>query len=251
MQFAKLRIEEIDYIVKYTPSKQSFVSKNKPNHIIGIQLSGSAYHNFGFQGFTLSENTIYFLNKDEDYTVDVIEKGLAFSVHFRTNKKIDTHSFAININTNNEIVLLLEKMKAEFDSKHRDSVMLSDLYKLVSIYVEQYEKKYLNPGKDIYKAIEYINTHFKEKGCVSAASDICGVSQRRFNDLFKSITGTTPNRYIVLKKIELGKKLKQIDNISITEIAEQCGFSDVYYFSKCFKDITGIAPSKYSPKDKI
>jgi len=246
MEFTNLRINNVDYVVKYTPSKNFFESNNKPNHIIGIQLSGNARHRLCHGTLDFVQNTIYFLNKDDYYTVEVKEKGVAFSVHFTTTEQIDTKSFALNVNNNAEIVLLLEKIKMEFESKHRDNVILSDLYKLCSIYEELYKKQYTKTHKGVKEAIEYIDTHFIEKSCIKNAVKISGVSSRRFNDLFKSEVHSTPNKYIVYKKIEYAKKLLELENISITEIAEICGFSDVYYFSKCFKDTTGVSPSRYA-----
>ena len=81
MEFANLRIKDILCTVRYIPTKERFVSHNKPCHILGIQLSGNADHDFGFQKLTLDENCLYFLNQAEDYNVQVNERGLAFSVH--------------------------------------------------------------------------------------------------------------------------------------------------------------------------
>ena len=50
---------------------------------------------------------------------------------------------------------------------------------------------------------------------------------------------------ITVKKIEQAKDLLSAGGISITEISELCGFSDVYYFSKTFKQICGMPPSAW------
>jgi len=55
----------------------------------------------------------------------------------------------------------------------------------------------------------------------------------------------TPNRYLVTRKVEYAKKLLLSKELSVTAVAELCGFSDVYYFSKVFRKETGIAPSLY------
>lgn len=74
MDFKKLKIKEIESVVKFTPDKSEFSSKNKSWHIIGIQLSGSALHIFKDRQLVLSENSIYFFNQKDDYDVKVIEK---------------------------------------------------------------------------------------------------------------------------------------------------------------------------------
>ena len=62
MTFTDLRVNEIIGVVHYSPKTQIWSSKNRKDHIVGIQLSGSALHTFVNREFTISENYIYFLN---------------------------------------------------------------------------------------------------------------------------------------------------------------------------------------------
>ena len=66
-----------------------------------------------------------------------------------------------------------------------------------------------------------------------------------FNDLFKSNFDTTPNRYLTARRIEHAKTMLETKCLTVTEVADLCGFSDVYYFSKVFKQICGVPPSKW------
>ncbi len=251
MDFANLRINDIVCTIRYTPTKDRFISRNKPCHILGIQLSGNADHDFGFQRLTLDENCLYFLNQAEDYDVQVNERGLAFSVHFTTFEPIDTHSFALHLKANGEVVSLLEKIDREYHGKHRDAVMLSDLYRLCALYDAVYQKKYRPSDPRQSKAAEYLDSHFREKDCLAKAAAVCGVSERRFNDLFKQWFHTTPNRYITDKKLALAKQLLLYSEaLSVTDVAQQCGFSDVYYFSKVFKQATGSSPTEFTNSQK-
>ena len=111
MNFENLKIKEIDTIVKYTPETNSFTSKNRTNHIIGIQLYGKAMHKFKNGEMILGSPAIYFFNQKDDYSVDIIEKSFAFSVHFETYEPICTPTFFINVTQTSEIVRMLEIMK--------------------------------------------------------------------------------------------------------------------------------------------
>ena len=114
MNFSTLKIKEIDCVVKFTAQKMNFVTQNRNNHIIGIHLSGSAVHYFKSHKFTIDENCVYFLNQKDDYRVKVLEKGVAFSVHFTTYEPIETESFCIKMTKANEIVRLLSLIEKEF-----------------------------------------------------------------------------------------------------------------------------------------
>ncbi len=91
----------------------------------------------------------------------------------------------------------------------------------------------------------YLGLHFRETDCLEQASNIFGLSRRRFNDLFKQHYNLTPNQYVIQKKISTAKTLLSSLSLSLGEIAELSGFSDRYYFSKQFKKETGITPSQY------
>ncbi len=245
MEFVNLRIKDVEYAVKYTPSKATFVSKNKPSHIIGLQISGTAEHDFGFQKLMFKESTIYFLNKDEDYSVKVFDRGIAFSVHFTTYEPISTHSFSMKIQSTSEVMRILEKIDQELKSSKRDHIVLSNLYALCGLYNEYIKSKYTTNNERSIIAKQYIDTHFKDKTCIADVSELCGVTVRRFNDLFKGWFLTSPNKYIVSKKIEFAKLLLISGPISISDVAAMAGFTDVYYFSKCFKSYCDISPTEY------
>lgn len=124
--------------------------------------------------------------------------------------------------------------------------LMSHMYKLCSDFGKMLNKKYSAADLRMLKAAEYIDEHFKENGCLDNAAALSGLSRRHFNDLFKAFYGITPNRRVINNKIEFSKRLLKTDSFSVSETANMCGFSDVYYFSKFFKKETGISPSKYN-----
>lgn len=245
MDFRNLKIKEIESVVKFTPDKSEFSSKNKSWHIIGIQLSGSALHIFKDRQLVLSENSIYFFNQKDDYDVKVIEKGTAFSVHFSTYEPISTDAFFLKIGSHGEIIRLLEVIESGFMSQNNELMLLSRFYRLCSLINTLYEKTFSPKDKRILNAGEYISAHFKDADCLDAAAKICGLSRRRFNDLFKNCFDITPNRYIINLKTDYAKGLLKSGYISVSQTAMLCGFSDIYYFSKVFKAETGISPREY------
>lgn len=251
MNFENLRIKDIELVVEYRNDTMHWVAKNRVNHIIGIQLEGSAVHEFSNQTFTIGDNCIYYLNQKDDYKVQVIRNCSAYSVHFTTYEPIDTDSFCIQIQNSSEIINLLDKIKYEHSLSHNGDVMaLSYLYRLCGIYNELRRKKHSPIDMRIKNALDHMDLHFTEKNCLHHAVHISGISVRRFNDLFKMHYGTTPNRYIISKKIDLASQLLLNSFMSIETIALSCGFTDQYYFNKVFKSETGFTPAKYRNKRK-
>ncbi len=73
-----------------------------------------------------------------------------------------------------------------------------------------------------------------------------GVSTSHLNEVFKSYTSMTPYQYFIHIKIHRAKELLEGGDLAIKEVAFRLGFTDQYYFSRLFKNKTGISPSRWS-----
>ena len=65
------------------------------------------------------------------------------------------------------------------------------------------------------------------------------------SDLFSSVEGKTIEQYFILQRIEKVKELLVYDQLSLTEISYQTGFSSVHHLSAQFKKVTGLSPSHF------
>lgn len=65
------------------------------------------------------------------------------------------------------------------------------------------------------------------------------------SDLFSSIEGKTVEQYFIQQRIEKVKELLVYDQLSLTEISYQTGFSSVHHLSAQFKKVTGLTPSYF------
>lgn len=75
-----------------------------------------------------------------------------------------------------------------------------------------------------------------------------GYSEDYIREQFKCVTGKTPTEFLTTVRITRACYLIEIykHSATLTEISEQCGYTDYVYFSKKFKQITGVSPRKYS-----
>jgi len=65
------------------------------------------------------------------------------------------------------------------------------------------------------------------------------------SNLFSEVEGTTIEKYFITQRIEKVKELIVYDELSLSEIAYQLGYSSVAYLSNQFKKITGFTPSYF------
>ena len=71
------------------------------------------------------------------------------------------------------------------------------------------------------------------------------MSQSNFQRLFRLETGFSPKHYELELRLEKARCRLGSPEKSINEIAEECGFSDRYAFSKAFRKYAGISPARY------
>jgi AraC family transcriptional regulator len=71
------------------------------------------------------------------------------------------------------------------------------------------------------------------------------------SNLFSSLEGITLEQYIIKQKIERVKELLHNDELTLSEIAHQLGYSSVAYLSNQFKKVTGYTPSSIKKSNKI
>lgn len=72
-----------------------------------------------------------------------------------------------------------------------------------------------------------------------------GVSAGHLSRVFKRNVGVTFERYVMMRRVELAKKMlvEPFNNVSM--VAERCGFSDTTYFARVFRKIAGCSPREY------
>jgi AraC-like DNA-binding protein len=63
--------------------------------------------------------------------------------------------------------------------------------------------------------------------------------------LFSSVEGVTLEQYIIRQKIERVKELMVYDELTLSQISDQLGYSSVSHLSAQFKKVTGMNPSQF------
>ncbi len=86
----------------------------------------------------------------------------------------------------------------------------------------------------------------KGKADVESVAEQMNLSRAQLNRRIMAITGQNTMGYITQIRISKAKRLLRADNITpIGDIAIKCGFDDVAYFSRLFKQHTNMTPSQY------
>lgn len=97
---------------------------------------------------------------------------------------------------------------------------------------------------------EYIRTHLSDKISLANLSWHLHCSTVTVTEHFRKEFGITVMEYVQEKRMEQAKALLRETDQSIKEVALLCGFSDVEYFSRCFKKMHGCPPGEWKKKNE-
>lgn len=104
----------------------------------------------------------------------------------------------------------------------------------------------LNDESDIVNSIvNYVNNHFTESLSLKSFAAKHNYSSAHISNMFKHQTGMTFLEYVQSKRIQESCRLLANTNKSGADIANIVGYTDVKFFNKVFKRITGMTPKQF------
>ncbi|SFP72221.1 helix-turn-helix domain-containing protein [Salibacterium halotolerans] len=97
----------------------------------------------------------------------------------------------------------------------------------------------------IKAARHYIDYHFYDNIPVQKLLSCSTLSSSAFYKGFKYYTGKTPRQYIIHKRMKEAGRLLQCTSMPIFRVAQEVGYEDSYYFSRLFKQFSGLSPKEF------
>lgn len=80
---------------------------------------------------------------------------------------------------------------------------------------------------------------------VDEFASLMGLGRTVFYRKVRAITGYSPNEFIRVRRMKRGAELLLENKYTVAEVSYKVGINDPFYFSKCFKQQFGVAPSIY------
>ncbi|WP_340111333.1 hybrid sensor histidine kinase/response regulator transcription factor [Maribellus mangrovi] len=111
------------------------------------------------------------------------------------------------------------------------------------ISITPVDERFLN------RAIEIVEHHISyEQFSVGELYTEMGMSRSNFYRKLYALTNQAPSEFIRTIRLKRAAQLLEQNFGNVTEVAYEVGFNHLGYFSKCFKEMFGVVPHKYSPK---
>lgn len=247
--FEKLTITNF-YSINHTFSEvgSSNVRKDRPSCAIVFKYDGETEYKNRNQKITADKDHIAFLPKGSKYKWVCTKAGHYFIIEFDCSYE-NKDLLVCKIENHNVIKDMFNDIMSESVKHDTFSYVkiLNLIYKLIinlleSNYSENEQKTKI---KFIRPAIAYLNSNFQNNISNNQLAAMCNISTSYFRRIFTEIYQISPFQYLVNLRIKKAKELLQSDYTSITEVAKQVGYDDIYHFSKLFKQKTGTSPLNY------
>ena len=121
-----------------------------------------------------------------------------------------------------------------------------ELIYLLSSYTQDHAfQKNANHKETIERVIQFIKDHINEDLSLDAVAEYASFSPIHFHNFFKQSTGKTLREYVEEQRIQKAVNLLFSSNLTLSDIAYECGFSSQSYFSFVFKKRMGMTPREY------
>lgn len=99
------------------------------------------------------------------------------------------------------------------------------------------------PDPRVDKVTAYMIRHYARNISVQELAELVGLSPVYLGKLFKQNTGITCRQFLNRVRINNAELILSAGALNVTEVAEHCGYRDVFYFSSVFKSMKGYPPS--------
>ncbi|MHB1454365.1 MAG: response regulator transcription factor [Saccharofermentanales bacterium] len=98
----------------------------------------------------------------------------------------------------------------------------------------------------------YLEKNLEEDNSMVVICKKFVVSQPYLSKIIKKAKNCTYNEYLISLKINAAKQLlKQRPDLLIADVSEETGFSDQFYFSRVFKNVTRMTPTEYRNSQNV
>ncbi|HOM27494.1 MAG TPA: AraC family transcriptional regulator, partial [bacterium] len=182
----------------------------------------------------------------------LLSKGFFKILKLFYGKKPDV--WTVKEDRKNEVENLIKKIDENLSEKKFGYIISIEGYLLLLInefltsYLERreiVEKKASKKEIIFKKVVNFITENIEKQVTIKEIAKNYYFSVNYIQKIIKEFTGRSFTRFMHDIKIEYVKELLKNTTLEIKEIAGRCGFYDQNYFTRIFKKIEGIPPSKY------
>lgn len=155
----------------------------------------------------------------------------------------------------NEILIknfldIIQILDYSFEARSLEIANLKLMYFLASLIYQEEISPSRGKKNTVTESIDFMKKNIHRNIKIKKLASDQNLSVSRYSEIFREKTGYSPIHYFIKLKIQKSCQFLYFTDLSIKEICAEVGFTDPYYFSRIFKKIIGVPPSKYKENYK-
>lgn len=235
-------INPVQFGYETCESLHSFGPALRTHWLLHYVVSGKGYFKIGDRWYTVTAGNMFVIPPfvETYYEADACDPWEYIWIGFTKDEKIKVDF---------EDVMYIPHARRIFEDMKRCSAMHSGKTEFLCGKIWQilsmiFDKQ--NEAVDyIEKAVNIINSEYMRNITVQDIADRIGLERTYFSNLFKMRLSLSPKQYLLKIRMEQAAVFLKEYGYSVSVTALSVGYSDVYTFSKMFKQYFGVSPSQY------
>ncbi len=238
----------LDIITVSSPKGRSYTMTRRKSFGLSLCIDGQITYTHKGTNYVSDQNHAVILPEGEDYTLYGDRAGHFPLINFTCTEPICDKITVIPLKEPSAYLKAYEQMETLFFLKGSRTKLMSLFYDMLNRLCSADEPLY----NILAPSIRYIEENYDSQSLtVSELAGLCGISEVYYRKLFTAKYGVPPKQYIIDLRIAKAKQLLSGGRLKISAVAEECGFSNQYHFSRLFKERVGITPSEYMYENRI
>ena len=234
---------------------------------VTMQVNGIDYPLKCGQGIFINKNLLH-------VTKGLSDEGKYFSINFRDNllgfyvgsrMELDNvrpytnnYLFPVTVfdrgngwqsNVLEKLNIVRDELTAETDLyQYRVSMLLTGIwYEMISHIgkVSQPSAGYIRKQERMQTMLSYIHENYADHILLKDIAGAAGVSTGECCRCFKETINESPNQYLIKYRLSRASEFLTGTDLSVTDVALECGFNDTSHFIDYFRKKTGKTPIEY------
>ncbi|MDR1570733.1 MAG: AraC family transcriptional regulator [Oscillospiraceae bacterium] len=194
--------------------------------------------------------SVFFLPQGGVYKTECSDDCDGVLIKFVTQDEVQTKPFVFNPVKINKWQTLFTSIESAWMHQKPGAAerCMSLIYQAVAMTIEACVRVDLPSTRQasLEKSLEYLESNLKQPAfSVESMAPVSGMCPTYFRQQFRRMYGVSPKQYLLNMRIRLAKDLLATTDMFVTAVAQESGFSSLYYFSKAFKGATGKSPRAY------
>lgn len=231
-----------------SPKGRHAETKNRSSYGLSFCMNGQITYIHRGKRYVSSNNNAILLPKGQTYSLVGDKEGFFPVINFDC-EGIACEDITIFPLQNAEPYFKdYEKIKELFLFPDKQLQVFSIFYGMLQRIIQEQNLQ----NNTLQQALKYIETNIASSDLSNTQiAQNSNISEVYLRKLFVQKYHTSPKQYILDIRIQKAKQLLTDSFHTASTIAELCGFSSLYSFSRCFKEKVGVSPTEYAKKNRV